>query len=99
MTGATKVLLVDDHPVVREGLRGMIDAEADLTVVGEAGSGDEAVVMAESLRPDVILMDLLMPDVDGVSATERIVVLMVVLAGAAFNVWFFFFSGSSIGAN
>jgi DNA-binding NarL/FixJ family response regulator len=69
---ATTVLLVDDHPVVREGLRGMIDAEADLTVVGEAGSGAEAVVMAESLHPDVILMDLRMPDVDGVTATERI---------------------------
>jgi DNA-binding NarL/FixJ family response regulator len=68
----TTVLLVDDHPVVREGLRGMIDAEHDLTVVGEAGSGTEAIAMAESLRPDVILMDLRMPDVDGVTATERI---------------------------
>jgi len=69
---ATRVLLVDDHPVVREGLRGMINAEDDLTVVGEAGSGAEAVALAESLRPDVILMDLRMPDVDGVTATERI---------------------------
>jgi DNA-binding NarL/FixJ family response regulator len=68
----TTVLLVDDHPVVREGLRGMIDAEHDLTVVGEAGSGTEAIAMAESLRPDVILMDLRMPDVDGVTATGRI---------------------------
>ena len=68
----TRVLLVDDHPVVREGLRGMIDAEPDLTVVGEAGSGAEAIVMAQSLQPDVILMDLRMPDVDGVTATERI---------------------------
>ena len=68
----TTVLLVDDHPVVREGLRGMIDAEHDLTVVGEAGSGAEAIALAESLRPDVILMDLRMPDVDGVTATERI---------------------------
>jgi DNA-binding NarL/FixJ family response regulator len=68
----TTVLLVDDHPVVREGLRGMIDAESDLTVVGEAGSGAEAIAMAESLEPDVILMDLRMPDVDGVTATERI---------------------------
>jgi DNA-binding NarL/FixJ family response regulator len=68
----TTVLLVDDHPVVREGLRGMIDAEHDLTVVGEAGSGTDAIAMAESLRPDVILMDLRMPDVDGVTATERI---------------------------
>ncbi|WP_102144896.1 response regulator [Mycobacterium hubeiense] len=65
-------MLVDDHPVVREGLRGMIDAEPDLTVVGEAGSGGEAVALAEALRPDVILMDLRMPDVDGVTATERI---------------------------
>jgi DNA-binding NarL/FixJ family response regulator len=69
---STKVLLVDDHPVVREGLRGMIDAEPDLTVVGEAGSGAEAIALAESLCPDVILMDLRMPDVDGVTATERI---------------------------
>jgi DNA-binding NarL/FixJ family response regulator len=68
----TTVLPVDDHPVVREGLRGMIDAEPDLTVVGEAGSGAEAIAIAESLRPDVILMDLRMPDVDGVTATERI---------------------------
>ena len=50
----------------------MIDAEQDLTVVGEAGSGAEAIALAESLRPDVILMDLRMPDVDGVTATERI---------------------------
>ncbi|MBB5167028.1 response regulator transcription factor [Mycobacterium sp. AZCC_0083] len=68
----TRVLLVDDHPVVREGLRGMINAEDDLTVVGEAVSGAEAVALAESLCPDVILMDLRMPDVDGVTATERI---------------------------
>ncbi|MHC9294214.1 response regulator [Mycobacterium sp. LTG2003] len=68
----TTVLLVDDHPVVREGLRGMIDAEEDLEVVGEAASGAEAITMAESLRPDVVLMDLRMPGVDGVAATERI---------------------------
>jgi DNA-binding NarL/FixJ family response regulator len=73
---STKVLLVDDHPVVREGLRGMIDAEVDLTVVGEAGSGAEAIVMAQSLQPDVVLMDLRMPDVDGVTATERILALL-----------------------
>ena len=66
------VLLVDDHPVVREGLRGMIDAEDDLTVVGEAASGAEAQTMAAALRPDVILMDLRMPDGDGVTTTERI---------------------------
>ncbi|WP_018682586.1 response regulator [Actinokineospora enzanensis] len=67
------IVLVDDHPVVREGLRGMLEAEADLTVVGEAGSGDEAVAVVRSLRPDVVLMDLRMPGLDGVGATERIV--------------------------
>ncbi|GAA2537026.1 response regulator transcription factor [Mycolicibacterium diernhoferi] len=66
------MLLVDDHPVVREGLRGMIEAEDDLTVVGEAASGTEARTMAAALRPDVILMDLRMPDGDGVTTTERI---------------------------
>ena len=66
------VLLVDDHPVVREGLRGMISAEEDLTVIGEAASGAEALTIATSLRPDIILMDLRMPDIDGVTATEQI---------------------------
>jgi DNA-binding NarL/FixJ family response regulator len=67
-----RVLLVDDHPVVREGLRGMLDAEPDLTVVGEASSGDEAVVASRAHHPDVILMDLRMPGLDGVGATRKI---------------------------
>ncbi|MBF9134313.1 response regulator transcription factor [Plantactinospora sp. S1510] len=66
------VLLVDDHPVVRDGLRGMLNSETDLVVVGEAGSGLEAVTMARAHRPDVILMDLRMPGLDGVHATEAI---------------------------
>ncbi len=66
------ILLVDDHPVVRHGLYGMLDAEPDLTVVGEASSGDEGVALAVELRPDVVLMDLRMPGGDGVSATARI---------------------------
>lgn len=68
-----RVILVDDHPVVREGLRGMLAAEDDIEVVGEAGSGTEAVTLAGVREFDVILMDLRMPDGDGVSATERII--------------------------
>ncbi|MFF5245369.1 response regulator [Streptosporangium sp. NPDC000095] len=67
-----RVMIVDDHPVVREGLRGMLEADSGITVVGEAASGDESVVRAAELTPDVILMDLRMPDGDGVSATSRI---------------------------
>lgn len=69
---AIRVLLVDDHPVVRTGLRGMLESEPEITVVGEAGSGAEAVAVAAALRPDVVLMDLRMPKVDGVTATGRI---------------------------
>ncbi|MFS8480152.1 MAG: response regulator transcription factor [Micromonosporaceae bacterium] len=66
------VLLVDDHPVVRAGVRGMLDGEPDLTVVGEAASGAEAVAAARALTPAVVLMDLRMPDGDGATATERV---------------------------
>ena len=66
------VIVVDDHPVVREGLRAILDAEPDLDVVGEAGSGAEAVELAARLRPDVVLMDLRMSGMDGVEATGRI---------------------------
>jgi DNA-binding NarL/FixJ family response regulator len=69
---AIRILLVDDHPVVRHGLRGMLDAEPDLTVVGEASSGDGGVEQAVALAPDIVLMDLRMPDGDGVDATGRI---------------------------
>jgi DNA-binding NarL/FixJ family response regulator len=67
------LVLVDDHPVVRVGLRGMLEAADDLRVVGEAGSGDEALVLVAALQPDVVLMDLRMPGTDGVTATARIV--------------------------
>jgi len=70
--GVVRVLLADDHPVVRAGVTGMLASEPGLEIVGEAGSGDEAVDMARALRPDVILMDLRMPGGDGVSATRRI---------------------------
>ena len=64
------VLIVDDHAVVRRGIRALLEAEGDFTVVGEVGSGGEAVLLAADLAPDVVLMDLLMPEMDGVEATR-----------------------------
>lgn len=72
MSDMITILLVDDHPVVRDGLRGMLQVEPDFTVVGEAGSGDEAVVAARAHQPAVVLMDLRMPGLDGAGATGRI---------------------------
>jgi NarL family two-component system response regulator LiaR len=66
------VLIVDDHAIVRRGVRALLATEADIEVVGEAEDGREAVAEAESLRPDVILMDLVMPEMDGIEATRRI---------------------------
>jgi DNA-binding NarL/FixJ family response regulator len=67
-----RVLVADDHPVVREGLSAIVDVEDDITVVGQAWDGAEAMRQARKLRPDVVLMDLKMPNVDGVAAIERI---------------------------
>ena len=74
MTDQTKirVLIVDDHSVVRMGLRMFFDHQPDIEVVGEATDGSEGVAMARRLEPDVILMDLLMPNMDGVTAIGRI---------------------------
>lgn len=66
------LLLADDHPVVRKGTRELLEAEADLHVLGEAGSGAEVVALAAELTPDIILMDMSMPDMTGVEATRRI---------------------------
>jgi DNA-binding NarL/FixJ family response regulator len=67
-----RVLIVDDHPVVRDGLRGIFESTAEFEVAGEAGNGAEAVTRARALKPDVVLMDLRMPDVDGVTAIKRL---------------------------
>ncbi len=72
MTDPIRLLLVDDHPVVRDGLRGMLGSQADFEILGEAADGAGALVQAAALQPDVVLMALRMPGVDGVSATSRI---------------------------
>lgn len=67
-----RVLLADDQVLVRAGFRSLLDGASDIDVVGEAGNGGQAIALARELRPDVVLMDLRMPDVDGVTATRRI---------------------------
>lgn len=69
---AIRVLLVDDHSVVLEGLRMFLGRDPELAVVGEASGGEEAIQLARQLRPDVVLMDLLMPGLDGIAATAAI---------------------------
>lgn len=67
-----RLLIVDDHPVVRDGLRGMLDSQPDFSVAGEAANGREAVQKVEALNPDMVLLDLRMPVVDGVTALREI---------------------------
>jgi DNA-binding NarL/FixJ family response regulator len=72
MTDAIRILLVDDHEVVREGLRAFLELQDGLEVVGEAGDGEHALALAGELQPDVILMDLVMPKLDGVGAMREL---------------------------
>jgi DNA-binding NarL/FixJ family response regulator len=72
MSSTVRVVIADDHPVVRAGLRGMLEPESDIEVVGEATNGREAVSLVGRLEPEVVLMDLQMPDLDGVAATKQI---------------------------
>jgi DNA-binding NarL/FixJ family response regulator len=70
---STRILIVDDQALVRAGFRLVLESQADFEVVGEAGDGEEAVAVARRMRPDVVLMDVRMPRLDGVEATRRIV--------------------------
>lgn len=67
-----RILIADDHPVFRFGMRALIETEKDLEVVGEASNGDEAISLANKLKPDVVLMDITMPSINGVEATRQI---------------------------
>jgi len=71
--GAIKILLADDHTIVRQGLKLILSAHSDLQVVGEAANGREAIELAAKLKPDIVLMDVAMPELNGIEATRRMV--------------------------
>ncbi len=72
MSEAIRILVVDDHPVVREGVMAMLTTQPDLEIVGEAGSGEEAIRESLALRPDVVLLDLELPGMDGIEVIRRL---------------------------
>jgi two-component system NarL family response regulator len=72
VAAAIRVLIVDDHPLIRDGIRGLVGGAGDILIVGEAGDGEEAVALHRQLRPDVTVMDLRLPKLDGVGAIKAI---------------------------
>jgi DNA-binding NarL/FixJ family response regulator len=67
-----RVVIVDDHEIVRQAVKGLLNKAADMAVIGEAGDGEEAVEIARKLRPDIVVMDASMPRMDGIQATEKV---------------------------
>ena len=99
--GKIKILIADDHAVVREGTRQILEQETDMTVVAEAGDGEEAVRLAGSFKPDVAIIDIAMPKLDGIQATKQIKALyptIVVLILTAYDDDQFVFSFLEAGA-
>jgi DNA-binding NarL/FixJ family response regulator len=74
-TGKIRIVIVDDHEIVRQGLRAVLGAEADMRIVGEAGTGDEAVRVAREQKPDVMLLDVRLQETDGPSVCERVLAI------------------------
>src|ERR1017187_3011428 len=72
MTKKIRILLADDHAVVRQGFRLILSGQSDMEIVGEAGDGNQAVEQAEKLKPDVVVMDVAMPNLNGIEATRRL---------------------------
>ena len=85
--GNIRILLAEDHVVVRESIRQLLNRESDLEVVGEAGNGEEAVRLTAQLKPDIVVMDVAMPDVNGIEATKRIKALCPATAVLALSAY------------
>jgi DNA-binding NarL/FixJ family response regulator len=75
-----RILLADDHPLFRQGLRSLLDTLPDLEVVGEARTGEQAIMLAQTVQPDLVIMDIQMPDMNGIDATRRLTQTMPHLA-------------------